>query len=54
MGEQVCQIKHYCRLHDAHDDLQETQALALEWVQEHADEFSQDTVRRAFTRVVLD
>ncbi|MHC8366208.1 PilZ domain-containing protein [Pseudomonas sp. ZT5P21] len=54
MGEQVCQIERYCRLHDAHDDLQETQALALEWVQQHADEFSHDTVLRAFAQAVLD
>ncbi len=54
MGEQVCQIERYCRLHDAHDDLQETQALALEWVQQHADEFSHDTVRKAFAQAVMD
>ncbi len=29
MGEQVCQIERYCRQHDAHNDLQEIQALAL-------------------------
>jgi hypothetical protein len=23
MGEQVCQIERYCRMNDAHDDLQE-------------------------------
>jgi hypothetical protein len=28
--------------------------LALEWVQQHADEFSHDTVRRAFAQAVLD
>ena len=54
MGEQVCQIERYCRLHDAHDDLQETQALALEWVQQHADEFSHDTVHKAFAQAVAD
>ncbi|VVO16391.1 hypothetical protein PS712_03875 [Pseudomonas fluorescens] len=54
MGEQVCQIERYCRQHDVHDDLQEVQALALEWVQEHADEFSNETVRKAFALPVLD
>ena len=54
MGEQVCQIERYCRLHDAHDDLQETQALALEWVQQHADEFSHDRVHKAFAQSALD
>jgi hypothetical protein len=52
MGEQVCQIERYCRLHDAHDDLQGIQALALEWVQEHADEFSHESVRKAFAQPV--
>ncbi len=54
MGEQVCQIERFCRQHDAHSDLQEVQALALEWVQEHADEFSDDTVHRAFAQSMLD
>jgi hypothetical protein len=54
MGEQVCQIERYCRQHDAHNDLQEVQALALEWVQEHADEFSHETVRKAFAQPVVD
>ncbi|VVM88726.1 hypothetical protein PS645_02659 [Pseudomonas fluorescens] len=54
MGEQVCQIEHYCRMHDTHNDLQDIQALALEWVREHADEFSHDTVRKAFALSVLD
>lgn len=54
MGEQVCQIERYCRQHDAHNDLQEIQALALEWVQQHADEFSHDKVRQAFAQAVLD
>jgi hypothetical protein len=54
MGEQVCQIERYCREHDAQDDLQEIQALALEWVQEHADEFSDDAVHKAFAQAVAD
>ncbi|VVN17120.1 hypothetical protein PS862_01058 [Pseudomonas fluorescens] len=54
MGEQVCQIERYCRMRDTHSDLHDNQALALEWVQEHADEFSQDKVRRAFAQPVLD
>ncbi|MDZ5434367.1 PilZ domain-containing protein [Pseudomonas fluorescens] len=54
MGEQVCQIERYCRQHDAHNDLQEVQALALEWVQEHADEYSHDRVHRAFAQSMQD
>lgn len=54
MGEQACQIERYCRLHEVQEDLQDIQALALEWVQQHADEFSHDTVRKAFAQPVLD
>ena len=54
MGEQVCQIERYCRMHDTHDDLQDNQALALQWVEQHADEFSHDSVRKAFAQPVLD
>ncbi|MNG41545.1 hypothetical protein D3C84_1307930 [compost metagenome] len=50
----MCQIERFCRQHHAHDDLQEIQAMALEWVQEHADEFSHETVRKAFSQPVLD
>ena len=54
MGEQVCQIERYCRLHETHDDLQEIQAVALQWVEQHADEFSHDSVRKAFAQPALD
>ncbi|MDX9679818.1 PilZ domain-containing protein [Pseudomonas zeae] len=54
MGEQVCQIERYCRMHDTHDDLQEIQAVALQWVEQHADEFSHDSVRKAFAQPALD
>lgn len=54
MGEQVCQIERYCRMNEAHDDLQDVQALALQWVEQHADEFSHDSVRKAFAQPVLD
>jgi len=54
MGEQVCQIERYCRMNEAHDDLQDIQALALQWVEQHADEFSHDSVRKAFAQPVLD
>ncbi|EJM01271.1 hypothetical protein PMI18_02642 [Pseudomonas sp. GM102] len=53
MGEQVCQIERYCRMHETHSDLHDNQALALEWVQRHADEFSHDTVRKAFAQPAL-
>ncbi|NBA93697.1 PilZ domain-containing protein [Pseudomonas sp. R5(2019)] len=42
MGEQVCQIKHYCEQHaqlDGSDDAA-IAALAQEWVEHHAVEFS--------------
>ena len=54
MGEQVCQIERDCRMNEAHDDLQDIQALALQWVEQHADEFSHDSVRKAFAQPVLD
>ena len=54
MGEQACQIERYCRLHEPQSERQDNQALALEWVQQHADEFSHDTVCKAFAQPVLD
>lgn len=54
MGEQVCQIERYCRLHEPQVEQQNSQVLALEWVRQHADEFSHDTVSKAFTQPVLD
>ncbi|MFW0756687.1 PilZ domain-containing protein [Pseudomonas sp. H11T01] len=54
MGEQVCQMARYCRLHEPQIEQQGVEALALEWVQQHADEFSHDTVRQAFIQPALD
>jgi len=54
MGEQVCQIERFYRMKNSHDDLQDIQALALQWVEQHADEFSHDTVRKAFMPSTLD
>ena len=55
MGEQVCQIERYCRLHDA---ARTTCRISRPWPSngssEHADEFSHDTVRKAFAQPVLD
>ncbi|MNR58409.1 hypothetical protein D3C85_1794050 [compost metagenome] len=48
MGEQVCQIERYCRQHEPQSEQLSNQTLALEWVQLHANEFSHDTVRKAF------
>jgi hypothetical protein len=48
MGEQVCQIERYCRQHEPQSEQVNNQTLALEWVQLHANEFSHDTVRKAF------
>jgi hypothetical protein len=41
-------------MNESHDDLQDIQALALQWVEQHADEFSHDSVRKAFAQPVLD
>ncbi|MHC6224972.1 PilZ domain-containing protein [Pseudomonas sp. X10] len=42
MGEQVCQIQHFCLLHDQADlGDPEAQALAQEWINLHAGEFSE-------------
>ncbi|MHA3737457.1 PilZ domain-containing protein [Pseudomonas sp. Eth.TT006] len=54
MGEQVCQIERFCRINEAHDDLQDIQALALQWVEQHADEFSQESVHKAFAPPARD
>jgi hypothetical protein len=39
MGEQVCQIKHFCEQHN--EDAESIDTLAREWVDQHATEFSQ-------------
>lgn len=51
MGEQVCQIERYCRLHeDAEPTPAQHEAMAHEWVARHAVEFSHE----AFVQPVLD
>ena len=55
MGEQVCQIEHYYRLQHQQKLLPgNKEALALEWVNLHAVEFSQATLERALTQPALD
>ena len=55
MGEQVCQIERYCRLHeDAELTPQQAETLAREWVARHAGDFSHDTLHKAFVAPVLD
>ncbi|AZE93772.1 hypothetical protein C4J96_1640 [Pseudomonas orientalis] len=45
MGEQVCQIERYCRLHEAAEHTpQQVEALARDWVSRHAGEFSHEAV----------
>ncbi|MBD8100061.1 PilZ domain-containing protein [Pseudomonas fluorescens] len=45
MGEQVCQIERYCRLHEtAEPTPQQLEALARDWVSRHAGEFSHEAV----------
>lgn len=45
MGEQVCQIKHFCEQHN--EDAESIDALAREWVSQHAVEFSQASLNPA-------
>lgn len=45
MGEQVCQIKHYCEEHN--DTTDSIDALAREWVEQHAAEFSHASLSQA-------
>jgi len=52
MGAQVCQIERYCRLHEPQAEQQRIEALAQEWVQLHAVEFSHDAAHRAFAQPV--
>ncbi|MEB0207016.1 PilZ domain-containing protein [Pseudomonas sp. CCC3.1] len=55
MGEQVCQIEHYYRLQHEQNQLPENmEALALEWVNRHAVEFSQATLDHALAQPALD
>lgn len=54
MGEQVCQIERYYRQQERLREQQGIQALALEWVDQHATEYSQETVHQAFVQPALD
>ena len=54
MGEQVCQIERYCRQQQLQGEQPGSQALALQWVDQHASEYSHETVRQAFTMPALD
>lgn len=52
MGEQICQIEHYSRLqHQSNLPSNSQQTLALEWINRHAAEFSQETVDRVLGTV---
>ncbi|QZI72445.1 PilZ domain-containing protein [Pseudomonas protegens] len=50
MGEQVCQIARYCRLHEPQSEQQCIEALALNWVEQHAEDYSEDRVHQAFVQ----
>lgn len=54
MGEQICQMERYRRQYGAHAQANDIEALALEWVHQHADEFSHDSVRQAFMPPLRD
>ena len=55
MGEQVCQIEHFYRLQRLQNpQVDNLQALALEWISLNAVDFSQATVERALTQPALD
>ena len=54
MVEQVCQIERYCRQQQLQGEQPGSQALALQWVDQHASEYSHETVRQAFTMPALD
>lgn len=45
MGEQVCQIERYCRLHENTEPTPaQLEAMARDWVSRHAAEFSNEAV----------
>ena len=55
MGEQVCQIEHYCKLQQQQNPhLNTIEALALEWINQNAVEFSQAILDRALVQPSLD
>ncbi|WP_194790645.1 PilZ domain-containing protein [Pseudomonas sp. UFMG81] len=50
MGEQVCQIQHYCQQHGKTDEAgDDVQQLAEQWVSLHADAFSEASLRSIST-----
>lgn len=50
MGEQVCQIERFYRQQKPQVEQQSVDALALEWLDQHATEYSHETVRQAFAQ----
>lgn len=55
MGEQVCQIEHFYRLQRLQNpQVDNLQALALEWISLNAVDFSQATLERALAQPALD
>ncbi|MCO7612309.1 PilZ domain-containing protein [Pseudomonas chlororaphis] len=50
MGEQVCQIARYCRLREPLSEQRCIEALALDWVERHAKDYSEDRVHQAFVQ----
>jgi len=53
MGEQVCQIQHYCETHSPFtDSVESIDALARQWVEQHAAEFSQASLSEAGLRAL--
>ncbi|AMS16854.1 MULTISPECIES: pilus assembly protein PilZ [Pseudomonas] len=54
MSEQVCQIAHYCHLHEPQAEQRQIETLAQQWVEQHAAEFSHDRVHQAFMQPALD
>ncbi|WP_277960978.1 PilZ domain-containing protein [Pseudomonas sp. RIT-To-2] len=48
MGEQVCQIQRYCETHSPFsDNVESIDALARQWVEQHAAEFSRASLGEA-------
>ncbi|WP_191485132.1 PilZ domain-containing protein [Pseudomonas sp. FEN] len=55
MGEQVCQIERYQRTRERQsEDRQNIEAIAREWVRQHADDFSRASLERPYARALLD
>ncbi|WP_248804565.1 PilZ domain-containing protein [Pseudomonas sp. MWU13-2100] len=55
MGEQVCQIERYQRTRGRQsEDRQNIEVIALEWVREHAGDFSRASLEHPYVRALLD